>query len=89
VNAVKYRQVVYGKWGFERKLSLGKGLNILSGPSGTGLGRLAAEILAGANSPSTLQDRPLNGRQQIYRRNRKEFKSDFSGSRELECHSVL
>ena len=47
VNAVKYRQVVYDKWGFERKLSLGKGLNILfSGPSGTGK-TMAAEILAG------------------------------------------
>ena len=42
---VKYRHVVYGKWGFERKLSLGKGLNILfSGPSGTGKTMAAARF---------------------------------------------
>ncbi|MCP4368474.1 MAG: ATP-binding protein [Deltaproteobacteria bacterium] len=43
---VKYRSIVFDNWGFERKLSLGKGLNILfSGPSGTGK-TLASEILA-------------------------------------------
>ncbi|CAG1003734.1 ATP-dependent zinc metalloprotease FtsH [Myxococcaceae bacterium] len=46
-NAVKYRHLVYGEWGFDRKLTLGKGLNILfSGPSGTGK-TLSAEVLAG------------------------------------------
>lgn len=46
VNNVKYRHVVYGEWGFERKLSLGKGLNVLfSGPSGTGK-TMAAEVIA-------------------------------------------
>jgi AAA+ superfamily predicted ATPase len=46
VNAVKYRHLVYGDWGFERKLSLGKGLNVLfAGPSGTGK-TMAAEIIA-------------------------------------------
>jgi Winged helix domain, variant/ATPase family associated with various cellular activities (AAA) len=46
VNAVKYRHLVYGDWGFERKLSLGKGLNILfAGTSGTGK-TMAAEIIA-------------------------------------------
>lgn len=45
-NYVKYRQIVYQDWGFDRKLSLGKGLNILfSGPSGTGK-TMAAEIIA-------------------------------------------
>lgn len=45
-NHVKYRQKVYGEWGFERKLSLGKGLNVLfSGPSGSGK-TMAAEIIA-------------------------------------------
>lgn len=45
-NYVKYRHVVYNEWGFDRKISLGKGLNVLfSGPSGTGK-TMAAEILA-------------------------------------------
>ncbi len=43
---VRYRDTVYSDWGFEEKLSLGKGLNVLfSGPSGTGK-TMAAEILA-------------------------------------------
>ena len=43
----RYRHRVYGDWGFDRKLSLGKGLNALfSGPSGTGK-TMAAEIIAG------------------------------------------
>jgi len=45
-NYVKYQQLVYGEWGFEHKLSLGKGLNVLfAGPSGTGK-TMAAEIMA-------------------------------------------
>lgn len=45
-NQVKYRQVVYGEWGFDGKLSLGKGLNALfSGPPGTGK-TMAAEVIA-------------------------------------------
>ncbi len=45
-NHVKYKHVVYGDWGFDRKLSLGKGLNVLfSGPSGTGK-TMTAEIMA-------------------------------------------
>jgi len=40
------RHVVYGDWGFGRKLSLGKGLNALfSGPPGTGK-TMAAEVIA-------------------------------------------
>ena len=46
-NHVKYRERVYGEWGFDRKLSLGKGLSVLfAGPSGTGK-TMAAEIIAG------------------------------------------
>ncbi|MCL4297995.1 MAG: ATP-binding protein [Anaerolineae bacterium] len=45
-NTVKYRVRVYDEWGFDRKLSLGKGLNILfAGPSGTGK-TMGAEIMA-------------------------------------------
>ncbi len=43
---IKNRETVYTYWGFDKKLSLGKGLNILfSGPSGTGK-TMAAEIIA-------------------------------------------
>ena len=45
-NTVKYRARVYDEWGFDRKLALGKGLNVLfAGPSGTGK-TMAAEIMA-------------------------------------------
>jgi len=45
-NCVRYRALVYDLWGFERRLSLGSGINALfAGPSGTGK-TLAAEILA-------------------------------------------
>jgi DNA polymerase III delta prime subunit len=44
---VKYRIKVYEQWGFDRKLSSGKGLTALfSGASGTGK-TMAAEVLAG------------------------------------------
>lgn len=45
-NQVKYRSLVYEKWEFEKRLSLGKGLNILfSGPPGSGK-TMAAEVIA-------------------------------------------
>jgi SpoVK/Ycf46/Vps4 family AAA+-type ATPase len=45
-NQARYRHIVYGEWGFDRKLSYGKGLNALfSGPSGTGK-TMAAEVIA-------------------------------------------
>jgi len=44
---VRHKGLVYHDWGFEEKLSLGKGLNVLfSGPSGTGK-TMAAEVIAG------------------------------------------
>lgn len=47
INYFKYKQIVYRNWGFDCKLSLGKGLSVLfSGPSGTGK-TMAAEITAG------------------------------------------
>jgi ATP-dependent 26S proteasome regulatory subunit len=46
-NAIKYRAQVYETWGFDRKLSAGKGVNVLfAGPSGTGK-TMAADIIAG------------------------------------------
>ncbi|MGB8956740.1 MAG: ATP-binding protein [Tumebacillaceae bacterium] len=45
-NQMKYRSVVFGEWGFERKLSYGKGLSMLfAGPPGTGK-TMAAEVIA-------------------------------------------
>jgi hypothetical protein len=45
-TSVSLRHIVHSQWGFDRKLSLGKGLNALfTGPSGTGK-TLAAEIIA-------------------------------------------
>lgn len=45
-NESLYRQTVYGEWGFDRKLSLGKGLTALfTGPPGTGK-TMAAEVVA-------------------------------------------
>jgi SpoVK/Ycf46/Vps4 family AAA+-type ATPase len=47
LHYVKYSSLVYHEWGFDHKLSLGKGLNALfAGPSGTGK-TMAAEIIAG------------------------------------------
>jgi AAA+ superfamily predicted ATPase len=46
-NRATLRHIVYDRWGFERKLSTGRGLSALfSGPSGTGK-TMAAEIIAG------------------------------------------
>jgi ATP-dependent 26S proteasome regulatory subunit len=45
-NHVKFRDQVYGDWGFGQKLALGKGLAVLfAGPSGTGK-TMAAGIIA-------------------------------------------
>src|SRR6185369_16207472 len=46
-HSMRHRPRVYEEWGFGRKLSLGKGLNVLfAGPPGTGK-TMAAEVLAG------------------------------------------
>jgi hypothetical protein len=45
-NWIRFRHVVYGEWGYDRRVMLGRGLAVLfSGPSGTGK-TMAAGILA-------------------------------------------
>ncbi|HET7867090.1 MAG TPA: ATP-binding protein [Burkholderiaceae bacterium] len=45
-DQARHRHVVYGHWGFERRLSIGNGLNALfTGPPGTGK-TMAAEVIA-------------------------------------------
>ena len=45
-NQAKHRALVYEQWGFDKKLSMGKGLTMLfAGPSGTGK-TMSADILA-------------------------------------------
>ncbi|WP_219837888.1 AAA family ATPase [Paenibacillus sp. R14(2021)] len=45
-NMMKFRRQVYGSWGFDSKLSYGKGLSMLfAGPPGTGK-TMAAEVVA-------------------------------------------
>lgn len=45
-NQARYRHIVYGEWGFEHKMHLGKDLNVLfSGLPGTGK-TMAAEVIA-------------------------------------------
>jgi SpoVK/Ycf46/Vps4 family AAA+-type ATPase len=46
-NQVKYKHIVYGDWGFDKKLAYGKGLSVIfTGPPGTGK-TMAAQIIAG------------------------------------------
>lgn len=46
INYIKNKGIVYQDWGFDKRLSLGKGLNIsFSGTSGTGK-TMAAEVIA-------------------------------------------
>ncbi len=46
-NHVRFRHIVFDEWNFDRKVALGRGLNVLfAGPSGTGK-TMAAGIMAG------------------------------------------
>jgi hypothetical protein len=47
-DQIRYRELVYDRWGFDRKLAMGKGVDVLfAGPPGTGK-TMAADVLASA-----------------------------------------
>ena len=73
----RYRHHVYGEWGFDRKLSLGKGLNALfSGPPGTGK-TMAAEVVA-----SELE-------LDLYRIDLSQVVSKYIGETEKNLHQIF
>src|SRR5574337_635893 len=71
------RHRVYGGWGFDRKLSLGKGLNALfSGPPGTGK-TMAAEVIANEL------------RRDLYRIDLSQVVSKYIGETEKNLHRIF
>jgi hypothetical protein len=73
----RYRHLVYGEWGFDRKVSLGKGLNALfSGPPGTGK-TMAAEVIA--------QELQLD----LYRIDLSQVVSKYIGETEKNLHQIF
>jgi len=73
----RHRHLVYGEWGFDRKLSLGKGLNALfSGPPGTGK-TMAAEVIA-----NELQ-------LDLYRIDLSQVVSKYIGETEKNLHQIF
>ncbi len=73
----RHRQLVYGEWGFDRKLSLGKGLNALfSGPPGTGK-TMAAEVVA--------RELQLD----LYRIDLSQIVSKYIGETEKNLHQIF
>ena len=73
----RHRQLVYGEWGFDRKLSLGKGLNALFlGPPGTGK-TMAAEVIARAL------------RLDLYRIDLSQIVSKYIGETEKNLHGIF
>ncbi len=72
-----YRHRVYGEWGFDRKLSLGKGLNALfSGPPGTGK-TMAVEVIANALQLD------------LYRIDLSQVVSKYIGETEKNLHQIF
>ena len=79
--AVRHRRRVLGDWGFEAKLSRGKGLSALfAGPPGTGK-TLAAEIGRRRAGARPVRGRPVARRQQVHRRDREAPRAGSSPPR--------
>ncbi|WP_167859703.1 ATP-binding protein [Paenibacillus cymbidii] len=77
VNQIKLRSVVYGDWGFDRKLAYGKGLSMLfAGPPGTGK-TMSAQVVA-----SELQ-------LEIYRIDLSQVISKYIGETEKNLHEIF
>ncbi|WP_248926134.1 ATP-binding protein [Paenibacillus hamazuiensis] len=76
-SQIKYRHIVYGQWGFSRKLSYGKGVSMLfSGPPGTGK-TMAAEVIAGELAL------------QIYKIDLAQVVSKYIGETEKNLHDLF
>lgn len=76
-NQVKYRSLVYGEWGFERKLAYGKGLSMLyAGPPGTGK-TMSAQVVA-----SEL-------RMELYKIDLSQVISKYIGETEKNLHEIF
>jgi SpoVK/Ycf46/Vps4 family AAA+-type ATPase len=76
-NQAKCRHIVYGDWGFDRKLSAGKGLTALfSGPPGTGK-TMAAEVIA--------NDLQLD----LYKIDLSQVVSKYIGETEKNLHKIF
>ena len=74
---VKYRHIVYGNWGFNRKLSSGKGLSALfCGPPGTGK-TMAAEVIANELSLD------------LYKIDLSQIVSKYIGETEKNLHNIF
>lgn len=77
VNQMKYRHIVYGQWGLDRKLAYGKGLSIMfSGPPGTGK-TMAAQVVA--------HDLGL----ELYRIDLSQIISKYIGETEKNLHEIF
>lgn len=76
-NQVKYRALVYGEWGFERKLAYGKGLSMLyAGPPGTGK-TMSAQVVA------------KELRMELYKIDLSQVVSKYIGETEKNLHEIF
>lgn len=76
-NQMKYRSQVFGEWGFDKKLSYGKGLSMLfAGPPGTGK-TMSAEVIA--------KDLHL----EIYKIDLSQVISKYIGETEKNLHEIF